>query len=128
MARVAAVVANGGARASVHWVTTGTDSAAPELLSPLVAKTLGRYMRAVVERGTARNLSGAVPQVAGKTGTAQVADGRAHAWFIGFAPYGAAQRRIAFAVMLEHGGYGGDQATTLGGQLVAEAAKLGLAR
>jgi cell division protein FtsW (lipid II flippase) len=128
MARVAAVVANGGSRANVHWVTAGADSAPAELLSPLVAKTLGRYMRAAVERGTARNLSAVQPQVAGKTGTAQVADGRAHAWFIGFAPYENAQRRIAFAVMLEHGGYGGDQATALGGQLVAEAAKLGLAR
>ena len=128
MARVAAVVANGGTRATVHWVTAGPDSAAPELLSPLVAKALGRYMRAAVERGTARNLSAVQPQVAGKTGTAQVADGRAHAWFIGYAPYGEAQRRIAFAVMLEHGGYGGDQATALGGQLVAEASKLGLAR
>ena len=109
-------------------MTAGRDSASPELLSPLVAKTLGRYMRAVVEHGTARNLSGAVPQVAGKTGTAQVADGRAHAWFIGFAPYGEASRRVAFGVMLEHGGYGGDHATMLGGELVAEAAKLGLAQ
>ena len=84
-------------------------------------------MRAAVEHGTARQLSALRPRVAGKTGTAQVAKGRAHAWFIGFAPYGEAERRVAFAVLLEHGGYGGDRATALGGQLVAAAAKLGWA-
>ena len=31
-----------------------------------------------------------------------------HAWFTGFAPYdGDPRRRLAFAVLVEHGGYGG---------------------
>jgi len=130
MARVAAVVANGGRLPAVHWASgmSDADSGARELLSPLVARTLGRYMQAAVERGTARQLAGLRPRIAGKTGTAQVADGRAHAWFIGYAPYGEAERRVAFAVLLEHGGYGGDRATALGGKLVAEAVKLGLAQ
>jgi cell division protein FtsW (lipid II flippase) len=130
MSRVAAVVASGGTMPRVHWaeVASEADSGAREVVSPLVARTLGRYMRAAVERGTARRLAGVRPEIAGKTGTAQVANGRAHAWFIGFAPYGDAERRVAFAVLLEHGGYGGDRATALGGQLVAEAAKLGWAR
>ncbi len=130
MARVAAVVANGGRLPGVHWASTASeaDSGARELLSPLVARTLGRYMHAAVDRGTAQRLAALRPVVAGKTGTAQVAKGRAHAWFIGFAPYGEADRRVAFAVLLEHGGYGGDRATALGGQLVAEAARLGLAQ
>jgi cell division protein FtsW (lipid II flippase) len=130
MARVAAVVANGGKLPTVHWAsgTSEPDSGARELLSPLVARTLGRYMHAAVEHGTARRLAGRHPAIAGKTGTAQVANGRAHAWFIGYAPYGEAERRVAFAVLLEHGGYGGDRATALGGQLVTEAAKLGLAQ
>ena len=130
MARVAAVVANGGRLPGVHWApgATEADSGAREVVSPLVARMLGRYMHAAVEHGTARQLATLRPPIAGKTGTAQVATGRAHAWFIGFAPYGDAERRVAFAVLLEHGGYGGGRATALGGQLVAEAAKLGLAR
>jgi cell division protein FtsW (lipid II flippase) len=130
MARVAAVVANGGSLPGIHWASAATedDDHAHEVLSPLVASMLGRYMRAAVERGTARGLAAIRPRIAGKTGTAQVASGRAHAWFIGFAPYGEAERRVAFAVLLEHGGYGGGRATALGGELVAEAAKLGLAR
>jgi peptidoglycan glycosyltransferase len=128
MARVAAVVADHGTMANVHWVTDAADSGARELVSPLVAATLGRAMHAAVDHGTARRLASLQPRIAGKTGTAQVANGRAHAWFIGFAPYGEAKRRVAFAVLLEHGGYGGDRATALGGQLAAEAAKLGLAQ
>jgi penicillin-binding protein 2 len=55
-------------------------------------------------------------EVAGKTGTAQVQSGRAeggyesatHAWFVGFAPAG--RPKIAIAVLVEHGGHGGDVA------------------
>lgn len=129
MARVAAVVANGGDRPAVHWVGgAAADSGARDLLGAGVARTLGRHMRAAVTRGTARRLAGHDPAIAGKTGTAEVAGRRDHAWFIGYAPHGAARRRIAFAVLLENGGYGSDRATILGGQLVAEAARLGLAR
>src|SRR5262249_50910352 len=52
-------------------------------------------------------------EIAGKTGTAQVGtkgeggyEAATHAWFIGFAPAG--RPRIAFAVLVEHGGHGGD--------------------
>jgi len=59
-------------------------------------------------------------EVAGKTGTAQVRhmgkrgepvssyEQNDHAWFAGFAPAG--NPRIAFAVLVEHGGHGGDVA------------------
>jgi peptidoglycan glycosyltransferase len=129
MARVAAVVASGGSLPAVHWAPGETgDAAGGAPIGPAVARTLGRQMRAAVQRGTARRLAGTSPAVAGKTGTAQVASGRAHAWFIGYAPHGEAARRVAFAVLLENGGYGGGGATALGGQLVAEAARLGLAQ
>ena len=45
--------------------------------------------------------------MAGKTGTAELADAPSHAWFIGFAPYGGAPRKIAFSVLVENGVYGG---------------------
>ncbi|RMG36850.1 MAG: hypothetical protein D6725_09895 [Planctomycetota bacterium] len=44
----------------------------------------------------------------GKTGTAQVARGGDHAWFVGFLP--ASRPRFAFVVVLEHGGSGGRDA------------------
>ena len=62
--------------------------------------------------------------MAGKTGTAQVykmsagidADKmdkaqRDHAWFVGYAP--ADDPRIAFAVVVEHGGHGGTTAAPI---------------
>ncbi len=66
-------------------------------------------------------------EVAGKTGTAQVRRftrrGEAastyeqgdHAWFVGFAPAG--NPRIAVAVLIEHGGHGGEVAAPLAMQI-----------
>jgi peptidoglycan glycosyltransferase len=54
--------------------------------------------------------------VAGKTGTAQVAEGLPpHAWFIGFAP--ADNPKYAIAVLVENGGDMGSEAT--GGRVAA---------
>jgi peptidoglycan glycosyltransferase len=64
--------------------------------------------------------------VAGKTGTAELADAPSHAWFIGFAPYGAAPRKIAFSVLVENGVYGGAAAAPAGAEIVNAALKLGL--
>ena len=49
--------------------------------------TLVRYMREAVTAGTGRTLAANATAIAGKTGTAEVDDGRAHSWFAGFAPY-----------------------------------------
>src|SRR4029453_16275613 len=65
-------------------------------------------------KGTAYRARLSDIEVAGQTGTAQVQSGPAaggygsgtHAWFVGFAPAG--RPRIAFAVLVEHGGHGGD--------------------
>jgi cell division protein FtsI/penicillin-binding protein 2 len=49
-----------------------------------------------------------------------------HAWFVGFAPHGAATRRIAFAVVLENAGYGGVAAANVAGQIATAAQSIGL--
>jgi peptidoglycan glycosyltransferase len=70
----------------------------------------------VVERGT--GTLAAVPgvSVAGKTGTAQIdGSGAPHAWFIAFAP--AEAPRVAVAIIVEHGGSFGSEAT--GGRVAA---------
>jgi peptidoglycan glycosyltransferase len=93
------------------------------------AAVLARDMRAVVVSGTGRALAANPTAIAGKTGTAEVAGGRSHSWFAGFAPYGgSAQRRLAFAVIVENGGYGGRAAAPLAGDLVSAARELGLIR
>jgi penicillin-binding protein A len=77
-------------------------------------------MEAVVESGsgTAAQISGV--SVAGKTGTAQHAAGKApHAWFTGFAP--ADDPKVAVAVVVEDGGNAGNEAA--GGRVAAPIAR-----
>jgi cell division protein FtsW (lipid II flippase)/cell division protein FtsI/penicillin-binding protein 2 len=129
LARVAATVANGGLMPYGRWVTDETNERLKEplpILAPALAGTLGRYMRAVVTSGTGRKAGGAALPIAGKTGTAELADAPSHAWFIGYAPYGPAAHRIAFAVLVENGQYGGAFAAPAAAELVSAAAKLGM--
>ena len=65
--------------------------------------------------------------IAGKTGTAEVANG-ASPWFVGFAPSSDAGHRIAFAVLVENAGYGGRTAAPIAGEVVMAAQESGLIR
>jgi cell division protein FtsI/penicillin-binding protein 2 len=129
MARVAATVANGGAMPAGRWITDETNvrtDAPRPVLAADAAQTLGRFMREVVTGGTGRRASGTNVPMAGKTGTAELADAPSHAWFIGFAPYGTGTRKIAFSVLVENGVYGGATAAPAAAEIVNAAVKLGL--
>lgn len=120
VAMVSAAVANDGVVMTPHLVQSvlGSDlseisETKPDQLSkamePETADELTDMMKLVVERGT--GTQAAVPgySVAGKTGTAEHADGAApHAWFTGFAP--ADNPKIAVAVVVEDGGRAGNEA------------------
>jgi peptidoglycan glycosyltransferase len=128
LARVASTVANGGAMPQGRWITDETNArtTVPEpVMTTAAAKTLGQFMREVVTQGTGRRAAASVP-VAGKTGTAELADAPSHAWFIGFAPYGAGARKIALSVLVENGVYGGTAAAPAASEIVNAAVKLGL--
>jgi cell division protein FtsI/penicillin-binding protein 2 len=128
MARVAATVANGGAMPQGRWITDETNARTivPEaVLDADAARTIGKFMREVVTSGTGRRAAASVP-VAGKTGTAELADAPSHAWFIGFAPYGKGSRKIALSVLVENGVYGGTAAAPAAAEIVNAAVKLGL--
>ena len=129
MARVAATVANGGTMPAGRWLTDENNartSAPAAVMSAEAAQTLGRFMREVVTGGTGRRAAAAGVAVAGKTGTAELADAPSHAWFIGFAPYGAGPRKIALSVLVENGVYGGTAAAPAAAEIVNAAQKLGL--
>jgi peptidoglycan glycosyltransferase len=131
MARVAATVANGGAMPQGRWITDETNArngAAQTVLSADAAATLGKFMREVVTQGTGRKAATTSVPMAGKTGTAELSDAPSHAWFIGFAPYGAGTRKIAVSVLVENGIYGGTNAAPAAAEIVNAAAKLGLAQ
>jgi cell division protein FtsW (lipid II flippase) len=132
MARVAASVAAGGNIPQGHWVIDESNTRTNQpvsVLPPELAALLAGYMRSVVTSpaGTGRVLSSNPIPIAGKTGTAELANAPSHAWFIGFAPYGpGAKRQIAFAVLVENGQYGGRAAAPIAGELVTAAHELGL--
>jgi cell division protein FtsW (lipid II flippase) len=128
MARVAATVANGGAMPEGRWIIDETNARTnppQSILPPSEAATLGRFMREVVTSGTGRKAAAGIP-VAGKTGTAELADAPSHAWFIGYAPYGGSVRKIAFSILVENGVYGGTAAAPAAADIVNAAVKLGL--
>lgn len=131
MARVAATVAARGGMPQGRWIL---DESNPRIDPPrrIVADELAAFvagaMRKVVTDGTARHaMAGTAVDLAGKTGTAQLDRGEPHAWFAGFAPYdGDSGRRIAFAVLVEHGGYGGQVAAPIAREIMEAAKDLGL--
>jgi cell division protein FtsI/penicillin-binding protein 2 len=133
MARVAATVANDGAMPEGRWVTDASNTRTSDpvrILAGMPEGFIARSMREVVTAGTARQLAGVAPPIAGKTGTAEVQGKPSHSWFIGYAPYGASTegqgKRVAFAVIIENGGYGGRAAALATGEIVRKAAELGL--
>jgi penicillin-binding protein A len=131
MAVVAATVANDGIvprpRLVDQIVGPNVDvieDIPPETLgramSSDTATTLSAMMEAVVKSGTGTAAQIPGVSVAGKTGTAQSVEGAApHAWFISFAP--AEDPQIAVAVIVEHGGSFGSEAT--GGRVAAPIAR-----
>jgi len=131
MARVAATIAAGGAMPQGRWVLDESNARqdAPRAIVPAEpAGFIAGAMRLVVTDGTARHAMAGTPvNLAGKTGTAQLGAGEPHAWFAGFAPYdGDAAHRLAFAVLVEHGGYGGQVAAPIAREIMEAAKDLGL--
>lgn len=137
MARVAALVANGGHLVR-PYLTASTQGRAEPVQRPQRA-ALGLHpewiavvregMAAVVREGTGQRAGVPGVAVAGKTGSSQVVtrerlerdpDARAlqpHGWFVGFAPVDAP--RVALAVLVEHGRSGGTSAAPLAGRILA---------
>ena len=129
MARAAATIAAGGRMPFGRWVIDQNNprQQGPQaVLAPNLAGMLAGFMRGVVTSGTGRAANVSTVPVAGKTGTAEVTDKPSHAWFVGFAPYAGPGRRIAFAVLIEHGQYGGTAAAPVAAELVTAARESGL--
>jgi cell division protein FtsW (lipid II flippase) len=129
MARLAAALASDGTvRDARLEAAPAKSSRGQSLVSRDAARLLARYMRDAVLEGTGRSLREHPWRIAGKTGTAEVAGAASHSWFVGFAPYGRATKRVAFAVVIENAGYGSLAAAPVAGEIVSAAASVGLVR
>ncbi len=134
LARLAAVVANGGRLVTPHLVRAvgGRPVPGPEpvplgLRPETLAAIRDGLCAAVNERGTGWRAQLPGLEVCGKTGSAQVVASRLrqptsrdtlpHAWFVAFAP--RQSPRVALAVLVEHGGSGADAATPVAREILA---------
>ena len=87
--------------------------------SEKTANTIRDLMVEVVNSGTGRAAYLDWVQLAGKTGTADKADGNIDAWFVGFAP--AYEPKIAFAIVIEDSqGTGGEVAAPIAGNIIRD--------
>jgi penicillin-binding protein A len=132
MAMVVSAVADGGKLMTPRLVSKVVNPdgqtvqmVAPTLYSdvmkPSTAQALTQMMTDVVEEGTGQPARLEGVNIAGKTGTAQVAGPSSDiddAWFIGFAP--VQDPKIAVAVTLEDipNGYGGIYAAPIAAQMI----------
>ncbi len=121
-----AVMTGSVAAGAYHPPRLVVDGAAPppgEALAPTVVDQLRQMMAAVVNNGTGRAVSGAAGgQVFGKTGTAEFGTEKppqTHAWFVGF------QGDVAFAVVVEGGGFGGSVAAPIAANFLNSLASQG---
>lgn len=131
MAMVNAAIANGGKEMNPFLVRNVRDkdldvidSTDPkEFAKPIsggTAKSLTSMMQKVVTDGSGKRAQIPGMKVAGKTGTAQTAPGKASdVWFTGFAP--ADNPRVAVAVVVEEGGTMAQEAS--GGSVAAPIAR-----
>ncbi len=135
LARVAAVIANGGRLLQPHLVRAiggQTVPYEPATLVGLKASTIaairGGMQGVVQEHGTGWRARIAEIDIAGKTGSAQVVAKarlannpdviamRPHGWFVAFAPVD--HPRIALAVLVEHGGSGAEAAAPVAREIL----------
>lgn len=110
LAVAVSVIANGGNRVKPHLLSSQTNTAAtkpePTGVSPSTVAVIRDGLTAVVQQGTGRSLNdGSIPLTAGKTGTAEVVGKTSNAMYVAYGP--AKNPKIAIAVVVENGGYGG---------------------
>jgi penicillin-binding protein 2 len=135
MARVAAVIANGGRLVRPRLVRSAgggerpLEPPRPIGISEETLAVVKEGLRAVVAEGTGWRARLRRAEVCGKTGSAQVVSSEAlarspddpslfpHAWFVAFAP--ADHPRVALAVLVEHGGSGGVAAAPVARAILA---------
>ena len=141
MARVVAAIANGGIVYKPYLVEK-VESPAGEILyqakpevqsrlraSPANLEAVRQSLVGVVNDGTGKAARLPNIQVAGKTGTSQVValdrdnpkrkrarEMEDHAWFVAYAP--ADDPQVAVAVLVEHGGHGGEDAAPLARRVI----------
>ena len=100
MARLCAAIANGGVAAEPCLLLDGSCGR-----TRIMSGETAAYMDACMNYAAVTHYTWLFPDMdlGAKTGTAELGDGSAHAWFVGYLRSGAP---LAFAVLVERGGNG----------------------
>ena len=128
-AMIAATVANDGImmkpyvvdhieNAEGGLVKRYSSSQIARLMTPEESSYLGKMMRKAVTDGTATKLKDLPVKAVGKTGSADNSKGKAHSWFIGYAPYDDPE--IVVSVIVENVGTGSEYAVPIARKILKE--------
>ena len=110
MAQIFGVFANGGYLPPLHLVKgEGEQTEEEPVLKPETVEMLNSMLADVVREGTGTQARVEGLTVYGKTGTAEVVGRGTHAWFAGHTTL-SSEEKIAFALLVEEGGVGGQSA------------------
>lgn len=124
MARMMAVVANGGSLVEPHLVSVVAGQRKQSDINPRHLDLIGNALAEVVADGTGRSARSEVVQIAGKTATVQVVEQvtwttneelpvehRDHSWFASYAP--VEDPELVVVAFVEHGGAGSRSAAPI---------------
>ncbi|MBP1754468.1 MAG: hypothetical protein H6Q59_866 [Firmicutes bacterium] len=90
------------------------------MMSGEEADYISDMMRQVVTDGTATKLEDLPVEVAGKTGSADNSKGKAHSWFVGFAPDREKDTDIVVSIIVENVGTGSEYAVPIARKIFKE--------
>ncbi len=128
-AMITAAVANDGVMMK-PYVVDHIENAEGATIKKYSSQTIGRMMsgaeadyltdamRLVVTEGTATKLKDLKAEVVGKTGSADNSAGKAHSWFVGFAPY--KDTEIVVSIIVENVGTGSEYAVPIAREIFKE--------
>lgn len=112
MAQIFAVFANGGYLPPIHLIKTADLPEQSRILQEETVQTMNNMLKEVVLQGTGTNAQVQGLELFAKTGTAETVSGPSHAWFAGHTTI-AQDQKVAFALLIEEGGVGGQVAAPL---------------
>ncbi len=112
IAQIFSVFANGGQVPPIHLIAGDEQPEATMALNLETVTQMNGMLQDVVLQGTGTALKNLSSNVYGKTGTAEMVGGDMHAWFGGHTELPNGQR-LAFSILVEEGGVGGQAAAPL---------------
>lgn len=124
LAWIAGAVGNGGLACPLRLVETEEPGMAFEMIDHRIANRIARMMIKTVETGTGRGARVDGVIIGGKTGTAEHSGDRSHGLFVCFAPW--PRPALAIAVVVDHGGMGGQVAAPIAAKVLSKADALGM--